>query len=383
MKQIPSIRFHKKGYYFIRIEGKDHYLGKDKREAQLEADLILADYLRRRNRPTTPVAIGEELTIEEIGVRFLVWAKGFYQLNGRDTGVFSRFRLSIQLLIDMYGNSRPSLFGPLALKQVREKMIESGLARSTINMRINIVRQCFRWGAENELCNASVYHALQTVRGLQKGRSAAKEVKQVLPVKLEIVEATLQHLPPIVADMVRLQMYTGMRSSELINLRFKDIDRSKHIWLYTPVSHKTEGYGKIRTVRFGPRSKEILQKYFEHIEDLEKAGYVFNPRQSLEICRKRRASIAKKHKPLSLKKTRAGEKYRRDSYRNAIKRACAKAGVSHWFPHQLRHLAGTLAREVGGLDAAQQFLGHSNASVTEIYAQVNNAKADSVAEIIG
>ena len=29
MSRLPSVRVHVRGYFFIRISGKDHYLGKD------------------------------------------------------------------------------------------------------------------------------------------------------------------------------------------------------------------------------------------------------------------------------------------------------------------------------------------------------------------
>ncbi|MGL6226383.1 MAG: tyrosine-type recombinase/integrase [Thermoguttaceae bacterium] len=384
MSRIPTVRQHQKGYFFIRIEGKDHYLGHEKVVANQKADLLLADYLKRRHQ-SCPTQI-EELLIEEIGVRFLLWAKEYYQYEGRDTGVYTRCRLAIQLLIDNHARNFPSQFGPLALKRLRESMIEAGLALSTINARINIIRQCFRWGAENELCNAAVYQTLQSVRGLQKGRSNARNPKKVLPVPLSVIEATLPFLPPTVKDMVMLQMHSGMRSGELINLMFEDIDRSKAVWRYTPKTHKTARYEKSRTVRFGPESQKILQPYFDEAGE-SLTGYVFDPRRTVALSLQRRRRNPPKerreeHLPQRLKR-KPGDKYRRDSYRTAIQRACVKAGVEKWFPHQLRHLAGTLAREIGGLDGAQHFLGHSSAVVTQIYAEVNDAKADAVAEKIG
>jgi hypothetical protein len=52
---------------------------------------------------------------------------------------------------------------------------------------------------------ASIYHALRTVEGLRLGRTAARETVPVEPVADELVEATIPHLPPIIADMVRVQ----------------------------------------------------------------------------------------------------------------------------------------------------------------------------------
>jgi len=42
---------------------------------------------------------------------------------------------------------------------------------------------------------------------------------------------------------------------------------------------------------------------------------------------------------------------------------------THWHPHHLRHNAATTARQAGGLETAQVFLGHSKADVTQLYAE--------------
>src|SRR2546430_10597149 len=50
---------------------------------------------------------------------------------------------------------------------------------------------------------------------LRVGRGKARESIPVVPVEVAVVEATLPHLPPIVADMIRVQLATGMRPGEL------------------------------------------------------------------------------------------------------------------------------------------------------------------------
>ena len=65
----------------------------------------------------------------------------------------------------------------------------------------------------------------------------------------------------MVRDMMSLQRYTGMRSGELIIMRPCDIDRTGDVWIYTPMTHKTEHYGKKRVVPLGPRSQRLLLPY--------------------------------------------------------------------------------------------------------------------------
>jgi integrase len=64
-----------------------------------------------------------------------------------------------------------------------------------------------------------------------------------------------------------------------------------------------------------------------------------------------------------------GDHYTVRAFFWAIKRACVAAGVQRFSPHQLRHLAATRIRAELGVDVARALLGHSLASVTEIYSR--------------
>ena len=93
------------------------------------------------------------------------------------------------------------------------------------------------------------------------------------------------------------------------------------------------------------------------------------------------------------------EHYTNVSYRRAIARGCDKANraahiedrnqptdrapIPQWHPHQLRHNAATRFRKEYGLDAARVVLGHRSAAVTEIYAEIDHAKAQDVMARIG
>jgi len=92
-------------------------------------------------------------------------------------------------------------FGPLALKAVRQHMIEvEGLSRNVINQRINRIRRIFKWAVSEQLIPPSIFEGLRAVDGLRRGRSNARETEPITPVADEWVELTKQFLPPIVAD---------------------------------------------------------------------------------------------------------------------------------------------------------------------------------------
>ena len=68
----------------------------------------------------------------------------------------------------------------MALKNVRQAMIDAGRSRKLINKDVNRIRQMFGWAVENELLPVAVSQALREVKGLRKGRSAARETAPIV-----------------------------------------------------------------------------------------------------------------------------------------------------------------------------------------------------------
>ncbi len=229
--------------------------------------------------------------------------------------------------------------------------------RKYCNKNTGRIRRMFKWAAAEELVPVQVYQALPTVDGLKQGKTAAYDPPPVGPVDDATVEATLKHLNPTAVDMVRLQQLTGMRPGEVVLLQPCDIDRSDGNWVYRPESHKTQHRGRERTIVLGAQAQAILSPYLLRTEP---ERYCFRPYR----------------KP-------GHPRYTVSGYRTAIRLATEKAGVERWGPNQLRHSAGTKVRRRYGLEAAQVFLGHAKADVTQVYAERDAALAARIAREVG
>ena len=94
---------------------------------------------------------------------------------------------------------------------------------------------------------------------IRRGRNEAPEPEPIEPVADEVIEETLAVLPPILSDMVRVQLLTGVRPSEVCRLRPCDMDRNNTPWIYSPHKHKTRWRDKTRLVPIGPKAREILK----------------------------------------------------------------------------------------------------------------------------
>jgi hypothetical protein len=191
-------------------------------------------------------------SINEVALAFLEHAQRCYRRSdGTTTNEFFDFKLSVRPLRELYGTTPAALFTPQALKVVRKQMLEADLCRGVVNQRIGRIKRMFKWAVAEGLVPATVFHALQCVTGIPRGRGLARETEPIKPVPDAFVEAIHEYVLPEVWAMVELQRLTGMRPGEVCAMRAIDIDRSGVIWLYRPTQHKTAWRGRERVVALG------------------------------------------------------------------------------------------------------------------------------------
>ena len=327
---VPSYRRHKPtGQAVVTLGGREFYLGRYGTAAsRKEYNRRIAEWLASDGTANQ----ANDLTVIELVNHFWRFAKRHYVKNGRPTSEQSTIRSALRFLKDLYAERPAAQFGPLALKTVRQKMIDAGWCRNTINASVGKIRRMFRWAVSEELLPVTVYQALTSVQGLQAGRTEAVETEPVKPVPDAVVEATLPFLSTVVADMVQFQRVTGCRPQDVCQLRPCDLDTRDDVWGYRPSSHKTQHRGRERIVFVGPKGQNLLTPYLLR----EKSAHCFAPTDSE---RKRRAKLHESRvTPLGYgnrpgtnckgsPKRKAGEHYTTASYRRAISRAVQSANA--------------------------------------------------------
>lgn len=431
-RHVPGYCLHKaSGQAVVCLNGQDIYLGTFGAEAsRAEYDRLIAEWLSSQGT-TSRQPLPASLTIDELILKYVAHADTYYRRpDGTTTNETITIKQALRPLHGLYGPTPAVHFGPLALKAVRQAMIELGWCRGYVNDQVSRIKSMFRWGVENELVSTAVHQALLTVRGLAKGRCPVREGKPVKPIPTAYVEAVRPHLSEQVWAMIELEELTGMRPGEVVIMRGCDLDTSGEIWAYTPEFHKTEHHGHERKIYLGPKAQQIIRHFLK--SDL--AAYLFSPADAeanrrAEAHRRRKTPLSCGNKPGSnralTRKRPVHDRYTVDSYRRAIQRACDEAFPPpahlarlkingkhslrwetaaewetrlgpekwnelrawqknhHWHPNQLRHNAATRLRKLFGLEAARVVLGHHSPVVTEIYAEMDQAKAADVMKKIG
>jgi integrase len=421
---VPKLQHHRAtGQARVTIAGRDYYCGRwGSKAAIAKYHRLLGEFFNANGAP--PVAEGvpsppgvppardqetgpvHAITVGPTGVhvetsrdgelaicvcdvaaRYLMHCEIYYRdVRGRVTSSFDGARMAIRALEPFF--DIPAVkFGPLRLLSMRALLVEQGRPRVTCNRIVKAVRRLFKWAASQELIPVSVSDALATVDPLRAHRTTAPELPPVKPVPDDVLEATIAHLPKVVADMARLHRLTGARPSELCSMRPCDIDRSDaEVWAYKPATHKTAWRGDERIIHIGPKAQAILTPYLQRSSD----AHCFSPSESEAARHKeqrahRKSPLQPSQRNRRAKKPRrpAGDFYTRDSYRRAIERAAKAAGVQHWAPNRLRHSAATEIRAAFGIEAASTSLGHKSITVSQVYAEKSAKLSRDVARQIG
>lgn len=395
--EVPQLRYHLSGQAFVRIDDRNYYLGKHgSPESFARYAVLIAEY--RRSGLSLPTSFDlkslnplvesltggtaavpasthqadEPILVKHLAEAHREWAKIRY---AKSQAEMQRAGYICDELTKHSGNVLAEKFGPRALKDQRARWVASGKSRCYCNRLTNYLIRVFKWGVSEELVPGTTWQALRTLEPLREGYTEAHENDPVQPVPIEHVRATLSELSPIVKAMVRVQLATGMRPSEVFNLRPCDIDRTKEVWIYRPSKHKTKSRGKTRAVPLLGDAREAIEDYMNRPAD----AYCFSPVEAEAWFRAKlratRTGGGSRKKLSERPQRKPGTQYTALSYRRAIERAAKRAGVPHWHPYQLRHLAGTIVREAIDAEAAQAFLGHARLNMTEHYAKVSERKA--------
>ncbi len=171
-RSIASIRPAAKR--FVELNGRRHYLGPHgTKTSRLEYDRLVGEWLQH-GRQIQPTTGGGVLSVMELIVAYLHYARGYYRKVGQPTHEVRDITLSLRPVKAIYGRQPCAEFGPTALKVVRQQMVDGGLARKLVNQRIGRIKRMFKWGAAAELIPAKIPQALAMVEGLKRGRTPRK-----------------------------------------------------------------------------------------------------------------------------------------------------------------------------------------------------------------
>lgn len=223
-------------------------------------------------------------------------------------------------------------------------LYNKNISKSTISRRLSSLRGFYNYLYKKDLISKNYFIGIKNPK---KENSLPKLVKDIDIDKMFNIPDIKKPLGQRNLLIIRMLYSTGIRVSELVNIKLSDIDIEER-------TIKILGKGnKERIVVFGNNTKETLQLYLN------------NGRYRLNI---------KDSKYLFLNKD--GKKISDRYIRNIIDDIIVKASIQmHISPHMLRHTFATVMLNNGAdLVSVKDLLGHESLNTTSIYTHVSDDK---------
>lgn len=223
-------------------------------------------------------------------------------------------------------------------------LYDENLSRATISRRLSSLRSFYNYLYNNGIVSKNYF---LSIKNPKKENSLPKFVKDIDIDKMFIIPDIRKPIGQRNLLIIRMLYATGVRVSELVNIRLSNINIDER-------TIKILGKGsKERIVVFGNNTKEILTLY-------------------LSDGRNRLSKDNNDYLFLNKDGNKISDRYVREIINDII----IKASISmHVSPHMLRHTFATSMLNNGAdLVSVKDLLGHESLNTTSIYTHVSNEK---------
>ncbi len=229
-----------------------------------------------------------------------------------------------------------------SISEYLNNLYEKKQSKSTISRKLSSLRMFYDYLVKQ---NKVKFNYFRSVKNPKKEQHLPKFVKEIDIDKIFEVISGEEPLAQRNSLIIHLLYSTGLRVSELVNIKRSDININDH-------TIRVLGKGsKERVVVFGVNTKDILLDYLE-------SGY-----KLLNIHSNDFLILNKNGSKLS-------DRYVRNILNDVILRASVNMHVS---PHMLRHTFATSMLNNGAdLVTVKDLLGHASLNTTSIYTHVTN-----------
>lgn len=202
---------------------------------------------------------------------------------------------------------------------------DRGISNATVNRYLIVLSKAFNLFIINKKLN--IQNPLHYVQKFKENNHIIRYLREDEEKKL--FKELDSHLKPIVV----CALTTGLRLSNILNLRWETIDIKKNF--LEVLMQENKGHKKIQ-LPLSPKFKKELKKI-----GIKKSGYVFiNPKTG---------------KPYTTIKT-------------GFNRACKRAGIENFRFHDLRHTVATrLVANGVDLNTVKEYMAHSDIKTTQRY----------------
>lgn len=244
-------------------------------------------------------------------------------------------------IIPYFDNVLVSNVKPIDIKKFHDSMIDKGLGRGTLNLARILLKEVFELAIINE------WTTINPIKMVSMPKFKSEKKKQK-PFTLDEIDLLLDSTNGAFRNFLGISFFTGMRSGELLALKWDDVD------------FQSDTISITKTIADGIINSPKTKSSYRDIEMLDMA------RKYLEL-QKLETGLSNSYVFLNGKNTF----YSANNYfYDFLKRTLKKLGLEQRSPHNTRHTFASLMLN-NGIDSmwVSNTLGHENINITlSIYA---------------
>jgi hypothetical protein len=143
-------------------------------------------------------------TISLFELRALYFEKNS-DINKKDAANTYR---AFEYIFDVFPNIGTDTFDGECLESYQQYLASRNYKRDYCMKLVKFVRTVFNWGVQKKLVSPALAYELKLVKPIKYGRAEESNKRQAVP--RTDVEKALPFFPPVIADMVRLQLLTAL-----------------------------------------------------------------------------------------------------------------------------------------------------------------------------
>ncbi len=300
-------------------------------EARQKEKIHKAELLLEK-RSTAPE---ENPTFNSFAVQYL----GYSKANRPSYGV--EFYYIDRTLSPFFGHLRLKQITPYHIEKFKQKRLADGLKKSSINREIGLLKSMLNRAVKWKQIHANAIQDAELFKldddPSDRVLSRDEEVKLLAACE----GSALRYRAPHLAAIILVALYAGLRRSEILRLRWADVNFQKNVLIVQKSKTKA---GKGRNVNLNSMLRQKLFALFEQ----EHGEWVFPSPKRFQIAGQPECHIS--------------------DVKNAFRRAVRLAGIKSITFHQLRHtFCSRLADAGASMPVIQELAGHASITMTRRY----------------
>ena len=256
-------------------------------------------------------------------------------VEGKAKSTAKQYCYHIKKMFDFLGNKRYDEITSRDIMAWLASLKIKGNNNRTVSNNRNCVSAFFKWLYRESLIEKNPIDAIQTIKVPEE------ELKAFSSEEVDTIRSACKK--PVERAIVEMLLSSGLRVSELCNLKLEDVDFNS-LTIYV----KCGKGGKDRTTYFTPVSRKYLKKYLN--DNRHKSEYVFT--------------------------NHYGNQYTPSGIRHITTDLTERCQI-HIHPHRFRRtLATDLAEKGMPIQEIQKLLGHTSIETTRKYIEVRKKKIE-------